>query len=441
MDADTQPHIQITGRRRLDGELRVNGAKNAALPCLAAALLTDESSRLRRVPRIEDVGRFVEILAALGADTSDDSGAVVVVPSAIGAVHGPPDELAGALRASFLVTGPLLARTGLARCGEPGGDDIGERPLDVLLNGFRAFGADVQTCGGRTVARAPRGLRGADLVLDYPSVLGTEGLLLAAVLALGRTRIANAAMEPEIICLAEMLNAMGARISGAGQHTITIDGVERLAGVDHELIPDRIETGTLLFAAAITRGRISLRGVRPDHLASPLAKLTAMGLRVRCAGDVIELVSEADAVLRPTNVQALPYPGFATDLQPLVTALLTQADGASTVRERVFEKRMGHIAPLRQLGAKLVADGAVATMRGPSPLSGAVVHGEDIRASAALVLASLAAEGQSRVFGVQHLERGYAELGAQLRSLGAVIERIPAASKLDDQTPRPDATD
>ncbi|MCY3734030.1 MAG: UDP-N-acetylglucosamine 1-carboxyvinyltransferase [Chloroflexi bacterium] len=423
MSADAEAYLRISGHRRLTGEIRVNGAKNAALPCLAAALLSDEPSQITRVPDIEDVHRLIEILTTLGVEAGFEGNEVVVRP--LGVCGGsPPDELAASLRASFLVMGPLLARAGEASCGAPGGDVIGARPLDVHLAGFRAFGAQVDSVGGRTIAHAPEGLRGATIVLDYPSVLGTENLLLAAVLASGRTRIVNAAMEPEIGCLADMLNAMGARISGAGHHTITVDGVERLSGVVHELIPDRIETGTLMIAAAATRGDVRLTGVSPSHLEALLSKFAEIGVDVRRGDDELELSVNAGATLTATNVQALPYPGFATDLQAPITALLTGAAGTSMVHERVFENRMQHLNELRKLGANIVAGGSVSAINGPAALSGAVVRGTDIRATAALIVAAFAAEGESRVYGMRHLARGYADLPAQLAALGADIERV-----------------
>ncbi len=432
MTADAESFLRIVGQRRLSGELQVHGAKNAALPCLAASLLTDEPVRLRRVPEIDDVSRLLDILSGLQVESSAADGEVELRPAAMSA-GSPPDDLAAALRASFLVMGPLLARTGEASCGAPGGDVIGARPLDVHLNGFRALGADVVTSAGRTTATAPTGLRGAEIVLDYPSVLGTENLLLAAVLAEGRTRIINAAMEPEVVCLASMLRQMGARVSGAGQHTITIDGVDRLSGADVELIPDRIETGTLLIAAAITRGRICLTQTRADHLKSLLSKLAEIGCVVRRSDEMIDLDAVA-GVFQPANVQALPYPGFATDLQAPIAALLTQANGTSIVHERVFENRTQHLDQLRKLGAKIVADGPISVISGPSPLDGAVTVGTDIRAAAALVVASLAAEGESQVSGLQHLARGYAALDTQLRELGAEIEIVNGGDTLGDRS-------
>ena len=420
--------LKIIGRRRLVGELRVNGAKNAALPCLAAALLSDEPSTLRRVPDIEDVRRLLEILSVLGVESEFHGDEVTVRPSGVGG--SPPDDLAAALRASFLVMGPLLVRTGSASCGAPGGDVIGARPLDVHLAGFRALGAQVESVGGRTVAEAPSGLRGATIVLDYPSVLGTENLLLAAVLASGRTQIVNAAMEPEIVCLADMLNQMGARVSGAGHHTIIIDGVDRLSGADHELIPDRIETGTLLITAAATRGDVCLRGVCPDHLTALIGKLREIGASVRQIGDQLELSVDSDATLVATNLQALPFPGFATDLQAPISALLTQVEGTSIVHERVFENRMQHLDELRKFGANIIAGGAAPVIIGRTPLTAAVVRGTDIRATAALIVAALAAEGESQIAGVNHLARGYADLAGQLRELGADIESTRSVDTL-----------
>ena len=406
----------------------MNGAKNAALPCLAAALLSDEPSTLRRVPDIEDVRRLLEILSVLGVESEFHGDEVTVRPSGVGG--SPPDDLAAALRASFLVMGPLLVRTGSASCGAPGGDVIGARPLDVHLAGFRALGAHVESVGGRTVAEAPSGLRGATIVLDYPSVLGTENLLLAAVLASGRTQIVNAAMEPEIVCLADMLNQMGARVSGAGHHTIIIDGVDRLSGANHELIPDRIETGTLLITAAATRGDVCLRGVRPDHLTALIGKLREIGASVRQTDDQLELSVDSDATLVATNLQALPFPGFATDLQAPISALLTQVEGTSIVHERVFENRMQHLDELRKFGANIIAGGAAPVIIGRTPLTAAVVRGTDIRATAALIVAALAAEGESQIAGVNHLARGYADLAGQLRELGADIESTRSVDTL-----------
>ena len=426
MTSPTEPLLRISGNRRLQGSVTVGGAKNAAMPCLAAALLGDGPSLIERVPDIADVAGFCQILTSLGVTVSydRDGGTVELAAESVDALGDcPPDRLVAAQRASFLVMGALLARRGHASCGTPGGDVIGARPLDVHLAGFRALGAEVEVVGGRTIARAPQGLRGAMLFLDYPSVLGTENLLLAAVLAEGRTRIVNAAMEPEIVCLAEMLVAMGARVSGAGTNTIEIDGVERLQGTAQRLIPDRIEAGTLAIAAAVTGGEATLLGVRPDQMTATCAKLEAAGVAVEAVAE--RMLVRAAQPLCATDVQAMPYPGFPTDLQAPMTALLTQATGRSVIHERVFENRMQHVDELRKLGANVVSAGATPVVHGPTPLAGAVVRGNDIRATAALVVAALAADGESEIYGVVHLDRAYDALERKLASLGAEIERVP----------------
>ena len=424
MASSSEPAYQISGGRQLQGSIEVSGAKNAAMPCLAAALLAEGPCRIERAPDIADVRGFCDILTSLGVTVSHDraAGAVELGVDSVDALADcPPDQLVAEQRASFLVMGALLARRGHASCGTPGGDVIGARPLDVHLAGFRALGAEVEVVGGRTTARAPRGLRGATLFLDYPSVLGTENLLLAAVLAEGRTQIVNAAMEPEVVCLAEMLQAMGARISGAGTHTIQVDGVEALHGVSQRLIPDRIEAGTLAMAAAISGGTVTLTDVRAEQMTSTCAKLTAAGVRLEHTDST--LTASGAAPLCATDVQAMPYPGFPTDLQAPITALLTQATGTSFIHERVFEDRMQHVGELRKLGANVVSAGATPVVHGPSALVGARVRGSDIRATAALVVAALAAEGQSVVSGVEHLDRGYEGLARKLALLGADIRR------------------
>ena len=327
-------------------------------------------------------------------------------------------------RASFLVMGPLLARLGRGACAAPGGDVIGQRPLDVHLHGFSALGATVQQAGGRFVATADR-LRGSRVVLEYPSVLGTENLLLAAACAEGRTTIVNAAAEPEVVCLAEMLGKMGAQIRGAGTHTIEIDGVSALHGVDLTLIPDRIEAGTFALAAAITGGDVLVQGAQPRHLDALLFKLREIGVEIEEQPEGIRV--RAAGSLAATTIQAVPYPGLATDLQALVATLLTQAHGVSVVNERVFESRLQYVGELRKMGALIVtAAGATAIIQGPTPLHGTLVRGLDIRASAALVLAGLAAEGETELLGLMHLERGYECLDQKLRRLGADVVRVAA---------------
>lgn len=424
-----EPLYRVQGGGPLRGDVRTSGAKNAALPCLAATLLTAEPCTIRNLPDIADVGGLLAILSQLGAEVDHDPAAHRVTVRAAGPLaEAPPDQLVGNQRASFLVMGPLLAREGRGACAAPGGDLIGQRPLDVHLRGFRALGADVRTEAGRFVASGR--LRGARMVLDYPSVLGTENLMLAAVRAEGETVIVNAAAEPEVTALADLLCAMGARIRGAGTHTITVNGVAELHGADYTLIPDRIEAGTFAVAAAITGGDVRIHDVRPRHLEALLSKLREIGVEIDEDEEALRVRRRGP--LRATTAQAVPYPGLATDLQALVTTLLTQAEGVSTVNERVFENRLGYVAELRKMGARIVTAGSAAIVQGPTPLHGAVVQGLDVRASAALVVAALVADGETELRDVVHLERGYEDFGEKLGGLGAVIERRGVAP----ETPR-----
>lgn len=426
-----EPALRIVGGRPLHGTVDVGGAKNAAMPCLAAALLGDAPSLIERVPDITDVSEFCEMLRHLGASVFHDSesGTVEVAPPSPDSLanNTAPAELVGQQRASFLLVGALLAR-GLPRVesAPPGGDAIGDRSLEIHYKGFCALGAQVHIAADKRITvTAPRRLRGAALLLDYPTVLGTENLLLAAVLAEGRTELVNAAQEPEIVCLADMLNAMGARIAGAGSSRITIDGVDRLGGARRQLIPDRIEAGTLAIAVAITGGRATLRGIAPDAMLGVSHKLAEIGVALNDADNALT-VRPAPS-LRATNIQTTPYPGFPTDLQAPITALLTQAVGKSEIWERVFEDRMQHVDDLRRLGAQIALrnDRSLAQLRGPSRLRGAAVRGGDIRAAAALALAALAADGESRVYGLRHLNRGYERLEDKLAALGAEIAQVP----------------
>ena len=416
---------RIRGGVALQGAVAISGAKNAAMPCMAAALLTAEPCTLHNVPAIGDVDLFAEILQCLGVRVDRSAGSQSLTLHAAGPLSDSPlTHLVMNQRASFLVMGPLLARLGRGACAAPGGDVIGQRPLDVHLHGFSALGATVQQAGGRFVATADR-LRGSRVVLEYPSVLGTENLLLAAACAEGRTTIVNAAAEPEVVCLAEMLGKMGAQIRGAGTHTIEIDGVSALHGVDHTLIPDRIEAGTFALAAAITGGDVLVQGAQPRHLDALLFKLREIGVEIEEQPEGIRV--RAAGSLAATTIQAVPYPGLATDLQALVATLLTQAHGVSVVNERVFESRLQYVGELRKMGALIVtAAGATAIIQGPTPLHGTLVRGLDIRASAALVLAGLAAEGETELLGLMHLERGYECLDQKLRRLGADVVRVAA---------------
>ena len=412
----------IEGGHPLRGVITVGGSKNATLGAMAATLLVPEDCTLENVPDIGDVEHMARVLRSLGA---------VVEWSGPNALHisakelhssSPPNELVGSLRGSFLVMGALLGRCGQAACPPPGGDVIGQRPIDVHLSGFAALGAEISVEGDRFTAKAER-LTGSTIFADYPSVLGTQNMMMAAAKAKGHTTIVNAAAEPEVQGMAAMLNAMGARISGAGTHTVEIKGVEEMHGVRHAIIPDRLEAGTYAIAAAITQGEVEVRGSCPEHLVSLIAKLRQAGVEVEVEGDRLHVRGGDN--LKAVTIQALPYPGLATDLQALMAVLLTQARGVSYVYERVFDNRLLYIGELRKMGAEVVTTGTtVAIISGPTPLVGARVRAMDVRAGAALILAGLAARGRSEITEIYHVDRGYERIDEKLRSLGAVIERV-----------------
>lgn len=418
----TDAHYRITGGPRLHGRVRISGSKNGADYAIAAALLTAGDVVLRNVPAIGDVRRMEEILEYLGATVDHPDASTLRINCASVDKHEVPAGLATPIRAGFLVMGSLLGRFGRAACPPPGGDVIGIRPLDVHLSGFRTIGAEVARKENMFVATAPPSrLRGGRVVLDYPSVMGTLNVMLAATLAAGPTTIINAASEPEVASLAEMLNAMGARIGGAGTHTIAIEGVRELSGVEHRVIPDRLEAGTFALAAAITGGVVELEDAVPGHLDALIAKMreagvdveeTDAGMRVRGGGGY-----------RAIAAQAVPYPGLATDLHPPLAAFLTQARGVSTINERVFDNRMLYIGELRKMGADVITAGQTAIISGPTRLSAAPVKALDVRAGAACVLAGLVAEGTTDISDVFHIDRAHEELHVKLRSLGASIER------------------
>ena len=415
-----RPRYRITGGTPLHGRVRVSGSKNHADYAIAAALLTAEDVVLRNVPDIGDVRQMEEILEHLGGTVSHD-GAVLRINCASVKKTDVPAELAVRLRASFLAMGPLLARCGEAACPPPGGDAIGIRPLDVHLSGFRSLGSAIDQTSEMFHARADRRLRGARVVLDYPSVMGTLNVMLAATLAEGTTTIVNAASEPEIASLAGMLNAMGADVAGAGTHTIVIRGREELHGAEWPILPDRLEAGTFALAAAITGGEIEIEEAIPEHLDALVWKMHEAGAHVE-ATDAGMRVRGARSY-RAVNAQALPYPGLATDLQPQLAAFLTQAEGASTIHERVYDNRLLYVQELRKMGANIVATGQTAIISGPTPLRAAPVQALDVRAGSACVLAALAAEGTTEIAEVQHIDRAHERLDEKLRALGAVIER------------------
>ncbi len=415
----------IHGGAHLRGAVDLSGSKNAALPILMAAALTDEPVVLHNVPRLRDVRTALDLLSRMGAKSRRlDEHAVEVHAAKIDS-HEAPYDLVKTMRASFLILGPLLARTGRARVSTPGGCAIGARPVNLHITGLRALGARIQMRGGYVEAHADH-LIGARIWLDAPSVGATENIMMAATRARGRTVIENAAREPEIQDLARMLVAMGARISGAGSHVIEIEGVERLRGAEHRVIPDRIEAGSLMVAAAITGGDVLVRGAPIEHLESVIAKLREAGATVTSEPDVGGggVRVSRNGTLKPVELRTLPYPGFPTDLQAQMMALLTQADGTSVIAETIFENRFMHALELLRMGADIVMKGPTAVVRGPARLSGAPVMATDLRASVSLVLGGLVAENTTEVSRVYHLDRGYEALDLKLKSLGARIERV-----------------
>ena len=413
--------LVIHGGRALRGRLPASGSKNAALYALAAPLLTSDPVTLHNVPEIADIEGMGRVLRALGARFEVAGGDVSIDASGVTETVAPSD-LAIALRASFLVMGPLLARFGEAACPQPGGDVIGVRPLDVHLAGFRALGADVRREGQNFVARGR--LRGTRVFLDYPSVLGTVNVLFAAALAEGETVIVNAAAEPEVAMAAEMLVAMGARISGHGSNMITVEGVERMHGVDFTIIPDRIESGTYLLAGVATGGDVAIEGARADHLDSLLTKLSEAGVGVEVTSDYVRAHRHPDGgPLRAMQLQAVPYPGFPTDLHAPMAAVLTQAEGVSTIHERVFENRLLYLGELRAMGARMTAGGQSVIIEGPTPLVGSAVRALDVRAAAAVVIGGLCASDETIVRDLAHLDRGYPRIEERLTALGATVFR------------------
>ncbi|MEW6434257.1 MAG: UDP-N-acetylglucosamine 1-carboxyvinyltransferase [Myxococcota bacterium] len=416
--------IVIEGNGPLYGETYASGAKNAALPILASALLAPGEHTFRNVPDLADVRTMLKVLETMGCESQRLTGkkkdsVVVRVPTK---VHPEaPYELVKTMRASVLVLGPLTARYGRARVSMPGGCAIGARPIDQHLKGLEALGAEVDLQEGYVETRAKR-LKGRTITFDLITVTGTENVLMAAVLAKGRTLIENAAREPEVEELARVLNKMGARISGAGSDVITVDGVDDLKPVDHAIIPDRIETGTLLVAAAIAGGDVLVKRAAPETLEPVIAKLREAGCKVTVEGDGVRLV--AGSRVQPVDIKTQEHPGFPTDMQAQLMALMATANGTSVITENIFENRFMHVAELRRMGADITVDGHTAVVRGVPRLSGAPVMATDLRASASLVLAGLHAEGKTKVSRVYHLDRGYERLEKKLRALGAKIRRV-----------------
>jgi len=413
--------IRVVGGRSLEGTVRISGAKNAALPDLCAALLTDHPIRLSNVPEVRDIRTMGLVLGALGAEVEFRVGGVVEVRAARLQSLAAPYDLVKTMRASVLVLGPLLAREGRARVSLPGGCAIGARPINLHLQALEKMGAAITVEHGYVEARAER-LRGAEIYFDTITVTGTENVLMAASRAEGETIIRNAACEPEVVDLADLLIRMGARIQGAGGSTIRVEGVDALRGAEHAVIPDRIETGTFVAACAIAGGDIEVRACYPPHLKAVLEKLRETGVRIEEGPDNLRVRTPRQ--LRAANLTTLPHPGFPTDMQAQCLVLLTQATGVSTIMESIFENRYMHVAELQRMGANVRVEGRTALVTGPTPLSGAQIMATDLRASASLVLAGLAASGETIVDRVYHLDRGYHRIDEKLRGLGADIERI-----------------
>jgi UDP-N-acetylglucosamine 1-carboxyvinyltransferase len=412
----------IKGSVPLHGEVEISGSKNAALPIMAATLLTGEPCVIRRVPDLSDTRFMVQILQSLGATVKFENGTVTVHAKKI---KGYADyDLVRKMRGSICIAGPLLARLHKARISLPGGCIIGARPINLHLKGFEALGAKIKIEGGYIDATAKK-LTGNSMFLGGragPTVLGTANIMMAATLADGVTVIESAACEPEVVDVANFLNAMGADISGAGGPTITINGVKKLHGAEHEVIPDRIEAATFLIAAGATNGEVTLRGARADHLRAVIDKLNEAGVSVERSGT--NLIARRNKKLKPVDVTTLPYSGFPTDVQAQMMSLLALAPGISIITERIFESRFMHVSELARLGAEIEIEGPSAIVKGGKPLSGAPVMASDLRASAALVIAGLAAKGATQVNRIYHLDRGYEKMDAKLRKLGARIQRV-----------------
>ncbi len=413
--------IVVHGGRRLRGRVQVSGSKNAGLPLLFAALLTRERCTIRGLPRVADITTTLRLLEKLGALVGDDAFEAILVEARDLTSIEAPYDLVKTMRASFLTLGPLVARCGHARVSTPGGCAIGSRPVDIHLAGLERLGATIRQAHGYVEAEAKR-LRGARIALDFPSVGATENLMMAATLADGVTEIENAACEPEIEDLAAALNAMGARVSGAGTGTITIAGVRELGAFDHRVIPDRIEAGTLLIGGAITGGEVFVEGARGDHLEALLLKLEEAGVGVDRRADGVGVGPVR--CCRAIDVRTAPHPGFPTDLQAQFMALMTMAEGRSMITETIFENRFMHVQELVRMGANIRVDGKTAAVRGVPRLSGAPVMATDLRASVCLVLAALAAANTTEVTRVYHLDRGYERLEQKLSSLGADVQRV-----------------
>ena len=411
----------IQGGRHLKGRASISGAKNSALPIMAACLLTEEECSLKNIPNLSDIKIMWQTLEELGARVKRVKGKLFIDAVNVSQFEAPYD-LVRKMRASILVLGPLLARVRRARVAFPGGCSIGRRPINLHLEGLSKMGARMRVKRGYVEATAPTGLQGANICLDFPSVGATENLILAACLAKGTTVIKNASCTPEVVDLSRFLRKMGTQIEGEGTDLIKIKGSKSLSGVSYSIIPDRIETGTLILAAAITRGKITLEKVKPDHSKTLFVKLREMGIMIETSSD--EIMVSHQGPFHPVRIKTLPYPGFPTDLQPQLTALVCLSQGTSTITETIFENRFAHLAELRRMGAQIEEIGRGIIVQGIPFLWGCPVSVSDIRGGAALVLAGLAARGETELMGVSHIDRGYEELEKKLSQLGAKIVRL-----------------
>lgn len=416
--------LQITGGKRLDGTIKISGAKNAALPILMSTLLAEGETSISNVPHLNDVTTTLELLGILGCSMTLDEKMTVQIDTTPIHSFEAPYELVKTMRASILVLGPLLARFGKADVSLPGGCAIGSRPVDLHIKGMQAMGADIEVIDGYVRARAPEGLKGARIFMDTVSVTGTENILMAATLAKGTSIIENAAREPEVVDLANCLIGMGAKISGAGTDIITVEGVEKLGGCHHRVLPDRIETGTYLVAAAITGGRVKLRNTNPDILESVILKLEEAGATINTGEDWIELDMQGNRP-KAVDITTAPYPGFPTDMQAQFTALNSVAEGTGVIRETIFENRFMHVSEMQRMGADMNIQGNAAICKGVDQLTSAQVMATDLRASASLVLAGLVASGDTIVDRIYHIDRGYECIEEKLQLMGASIRRVP----------------
>lgn len=412
----------VKGGNRLVGTVKTSGAKNAVLPIIAASILGTSPSRLDEIPALEDVRTICAVLECLGIKVDASEPHTLKIDSREITSCEAPYELVRSMRASFLVMGPLLARKGYARISQPGGCAIGTRPIDLHLKGFEALGVKIEQGHGYIEASAPEGMTGANIYLDFPSVGATENIMMAAAMANGTTVLENPAEEPEIVDLANYLNQMGARVRGAGTNVITIEGVYELHGVQHSVIPDRIEAGTYMIAAAMTGGDVIIENVLPEHQKPLIAKLREAGALVEEDIDRIHVVGSGR--LKAVDIKTLPYPGFPTDMQAQMMAMLSVAEGRSKITETVFENRFMHVVELNRMGANITTEGRSAVITGPAHLTGCTVRATDLRAGAAMILAGLVAEGATEICDIYHIDRGYEEIAAKLTRLGADIKRV-----------------